>query len=275
MPAAAYYSWDKLGRPLDPARPIREVVERLNKAYPRAAAAHLFSWYANEAHYQAVPPQDHTPFSQTGWPLPSPQWWVFATDVMHRPDLGVDCNLLFPYWLAEAKAGRMPWLKYLIWRAQLYDVRNRWAPQANSGHFDHIHLSARTDHQYTSLGSWSITPEDDMEQRDRLAYPTAVDGRTVGNHFADSQNLRDWWYGKPGDKATTNPPPPGSRADLLLGTLAAIKQQVDQIAAALAGGLPTTATVTLSGGSLADIRQVVDEELDEQSRGGVDTDPPA
>lgn len=157
MAVAAYYRWEREGRPLEPAQPVREIVERMKAAYPKAA--NTFSWYANESHYQAVPAQDHTPYSQTGWPLTSPEWWVFATDIMHHPELGVDCNALFAYWLAEAKAGRMPWLKYLIWQAQLYDVRNQWRPQSNSGHFDHIHLSVRTDWQHKGLGSWSITPQ--------------------------------------------------------------------------------------------------------------------
>lgn len=157
MAAAAFYAWDRLGRPAEPARPIREFVERMRLAYP----GNVFSWYANEEHYQAEPPQDHTPFSATGWPLPSPRWVVFATDVMHKPNQGVDCGVLFTYWLAEAKAGRMPWLKYLIWQAKVYDVRNDWKPQANTGHYDHIHLSARTDYQFASLDSWSVTPEED------------------------------------------------------------------------------------------------------------------
>lgn len=184
MPLAVYYSWDKLGRPLEPARPIREVVERLRVAYPRAAEAHLFSWYADEAHYQAEPPQDHTPFSATGWPLESPRWVVFATDVMHRPDQGVDCFDLFPYWLYEAKAGRMPWLKYLIWQAKRYDLRNDYAPVDASGHFGHVHLSARTDHQHTSLGDWSVEGDTMITQveADLIANTTVTNllGRLLG-----------------------------------------------------------------------------------------------
>ncbi len=166
MAVAAYSRWQALGRPTTPAQPIRDVVERMRVAYPRAS----FSWYANEAHYTAVPAEDHTPFSQTGWPVASPEWWVFATDIMHRPDLGVDCNVLFGYWIAEARAGRMPWLKYIIWQAKLYDVRNNWTAQANTGHFDHIHLSARTDYRDRGLGSWSITPTAATEDDDMLDF---------------------------------------------------------------------------------------------------------
>lgn len=172
MAVAAYSRWDALGRPLEPAQPIRDIVERMRVAFPRAAG--LFSWYANEAHYTAVPAQDHTPFSQTGWPQASPEWWVFATDVMHRPDLGVDCNVLFEYWLGEARADRMPWCKYLIWQGTLYDVRYGWRPQAASGHYDHIHISTRTDFRTRGLGSWSITPEDDVKPE----FVVIIDGDT-------------------------------------------------------------------------------------------------
>jgi hypothetical protein len=171
MPAAVYYSWERAGRPVDPSQPIRDYVTRLKAQFPKAAG--LFGWYADDSHYQAVPPQDHTPYSATGWPLASPQWFVFATDVMHRPDLGVDCNALFAYWLAEAKAGRTPWVKYLIWQAKLYDVRNGWQPQGNSGHFDHIHISVRTDWKDKGLGAWSLVPgEDDMTPEEHRMLAT-------------------------------------------------------------------------------------------------------
>lgn len=195
MAVAAYYTWARLGRPLEPAVPIREMVERLRVRFPDAAAANLFSWFANEAHYTAVPAQDHTPFSQTGWPDPSPQWVVFATDIMHRVDLGVDCWQLFAYYLAEAKAGRMPWLKYMIWQAKIYDVRNGWRAQNNSGHFDHIHLSARTDHRFTHLGSWPVAPLDEDEDMDVYYRIQSNDedwnGRTYVSNRVHSRRLRN------------------------------------------------------------------------------------
>lgn len=172
MAVAAYYSWDRLGRPLNPAQPIRELVNALKAGYPAAAAQNLFSWYADEAHYQANFPEDHTPYSYTGWPEPNPQWWVCATDIMHRPDLGVDCKAIFAHLLESAKAGLTPWLKYIIWQARLYHISNEWRPQANSGHFDHIHISTRTDHLEASLNGWSPIPggADDMtpEQAQQL-----------------------------------------------------------------------------------------------------------
>lgn len=205
MAVAAYYAWDRLGRPLDPAVPIRQFVERMKAGFPRAA--HLFSWHADEAHYQAEPPQDHTPFSATGWPEVSPFWWVFATDIMHRPDLGVDCNVLFPYWLAEAKASRMPWLKYMIWQAKRYDVRNAWRPVTSSGHSGHVHLSGRTDHRLTSLGTWDPTglakpPGDDDVQGLFRYTDDPVPGRVwLGNRMFKREVTPDQLVDDPANTA--------------------------------------------------------------------------
>lgn len=236
MATANYYAWERDGRPITPARPIRETVGRLKLAYPRAA--HLFSWYADDDHYMADFPQDHTPFSETPWPIePNPYPYVFATDVMHRPDLGVDCNVLFAYWIAEAKAGRMPWLKYLIWQGRRYDVRNNWAPATASGHFDHIHKSTRTDHRDTTLGTWRLTPGDDMaltsEQLERLA-----------------REVHDLWYLH--FELDSAPRPPMSVA----GKIETIRQTVT-------AGVPIPGEVTLSSESLDSIEERVDKQLDQ------------
>ncbi len=156
MATAAYTLWNRAGRPLEPALPVREIVTRLKAQYPRAA--HLFGWHADDAHYQANPPLDHTPYSTDEWPVAVGPYVVFATDVAHRPDLGVDCRILAPYWLAEARAGRFKALKYLIWQGANYDVRNGYRRASADGHFDHAHLSIRTDYRFTSLGTWPIIP---------------------------------------------------------------------------------------------------------------------
>jgi hypothetical protein len=161
MAVAMYYTWLAQGKPLTPARPVREIVERMKAAFPGAGP---FSWFANDAHYQANPPLDHTPFSADGYKIkPSPYPVVFATDIMNQPSKGVVCQAMFNYWIVEARAGRMPWLKYLIWQAKIYDVRHGWVAQTNSDHFDHIHISVRTDFQNTSLGTWSLLPGGEEE----------------------------------------------------------------------------------------------------------------
>lgn len=169
MAVAAYYTWDAAGRPWREAVWAKETNAKLEAAFPEA----VFGSIGNEAHLQAEPPQDHTPFSQTGWPVPHPYPWVNAIDVMHNRG-GVDCNVLFPYWLAEAKAGRMPWLKYMIWQAKRYDVRNNWVPVASSGHFDHVHKSGLSSRVTTSIGAWSPLPPggSDMSWQEIITSPS-------------------------------------------------------------------------------------------------------
>lgn len=196
MPSNSYYEWVAAGKPLTPALPVRQTVEQLKVAFPKAAQQNLFSWYANDAHYKAVPPQDHTPFSATGWPGTSPRWYVFATDIMDRSDLGVDCDVLFTYWIGEARAGRMPWMKYFIWQAKIYDVRNGWRPTAGSDHFDHVHMSTRTDYINSGLGSWSIAPGGDgsmlIQVKETLAVWTVDAVRTWRRSISSPQELASW-----------------------------------------------------------------------------------
>jgi hypothetical protein len=189
MAAAMLRVWESQGRPWRLATPLVDMVDRLKAAHPQL----VYGTLGDDSHLNAVPPEDHTPFSATGYPKASPYPVVHALDVMHHPESGVDAGKLFAYWLAEAKAGRMPWLKYLIWQAKIYDVRFGWRPQSSSGHFDHVHLSSRTDAENTHLGAWSPVPEDDMALSDvdaqALIYrvhamvndlPAVVGGPTTG-----------------------------------------------------------------------------------------------
>lgn len=179
-----YKPWVDDGRPWRNAVYIAEIVAALKAAYPLGAAAHIFGSIGDIAHLTADLPQDHTPYSQTGWPVPTPYPVVTATDVMHRPDLGVDCDVIFAHWLASAKAGETPWLKYLIWEGKRYDTRNNWVPVAASGHFDHIHASGRSDKTTSGLGGWNPIPGGNMPDnkqhqqalKDAGFYTGTVDG---------------------------------------------------------------------------------------------------
>jgi hypothetical protein len=102
---------------------------------------------------------------------------VFATDIMVAAVGGeAVAQQMFDHLLASAKDGRAPWIKYLIWQAGIYDVRHGWTRQNNSGHYDHIHVSARTDHQYTHLGSWSPVPGATQEVTMRYRFSSKIGG---------------------------------------------------------------------------------------------------
>lgn len=153
MAVSMYYSWEAQGRPWQAALPVRETVNKLKVIYPLMVG---FIWIlGDDNHLTSNYPQDHTPFSYTGWPTYNPYPRVCAFDTSHQPSRGFDCDVIVPYWVAEAKAGRMPWVKYFIYKERRYDVRNNWSPVSAVGHLTHVHTSVRTDWVDRSIGTWS------------------------------------------------------------------------------------------------------------------------
>lgn len=78
---------------------------------------------------------------------------------------------------------------------------------------------------------WDTQGVPEMEQTDKV-NGTLSRGNTVGDVLADATSLRDQWYLAPGVDSK-NPPPAGSRFNLLFGQLADIQAKVT----AIAGGL--------------------------------------
>jgi hypothetical protein len=87
-----------------------------------------------------------------------------------------------------------------------------------------------------------------MEQSDPVLGNKAR--TTVGNVLADGGNFRDWWYLAPGADGN-NPPPPGSRADLLFKAV----QHV------LAAAPPAPAPIVLTDADREDIAARVVAQL--------------
>lgn len=116
----------------------------LEQAYGRAQ-----SWYANNDHYYADFPEDHTPFSRTQWPVESDDWIVDAIDGMRGGMLTADVqDALVAYQVAEARAGRWPGLKYLIYRDRIYLTWRGFAADEYRGEYhNHAHYSFRTDYR--------------------------------------------------------------------------------------------------------------------------------
>jgi hypothetical protein len=190
MSDSAYYNaWVADGRPWRLSTPVKECADKIKAARPGINPISIIGTIGDSAHLLATRPEDHTPYSQTGWPVRHPYPNIAAIDIMHRPDLGMDCNAIFPHWLAAARAGQLPWLKYVIWQAKRYDVRNSWNPVSSSGHHDHMHASVRSDHITSSIGSFHPLPgmDDDMDFSDTIPGS----GNKVAEHFTDLQAVRD------------------------------------------------------------------------------------
>jgi hypothetical protein len=141
-----HQAWIKAGRPDSGlARPLAQLRDLL-----RTAGYTVFDW-PDDGHLDAEPPEDHTQYSETGWPNGSPKWWRHAIDIMppsraELPSLTVLGQRIFD----ARQAGRITWLKYMNWPADgrlSGAVQDSWKPahvRSASSDAGHIHLSSIT-----------------------------------------------------------------------------------------------------------------------------------
>lgn len=151
MTSAQHRAWLNAGKPVSGLiRPLARLRDRL-----RGYGYTVYDM-GNQQHLDHQPPEDHTPYAATGWPSPSPKWWLHAIDIMPPPaGSGLPTlQQLGAQMLADAKAGHpgMRWLKYMNWEPQ----GNNTGPcyqesfkgpyhRGTSTDRGHIHQSGRTD----------------------------------------------------------------------------------------------------------------------------------
>lgn len=153
MASQAYRDWLKAGKPYTLIRPA--------KALQKALQVHgLTVWdYPNDAHLKAGTPEDHTPFSATGWPNTNRRWKARGLDVMprsssleHRRENADIARRL----IRDRDAGvpAVMWIKYLNWTDENGACRQeRWTTAGkplqrttkSSTDKGHIHVSGRSD----------------------------------------------------------------------------------------------------------------------------------
>lgn len=150
MPSLAYNQWLAEGEPYTLMRPAKDVQRTL-----QSHGLVVFD-YPDESHLQAVPPEDHTPFSATGWPKFSARWIAHAIDIMPRRNV--------PSWVANAentaiarrliadKRAGVPgaaWIKYINWTDENGKTwHTSWQPDertVSSSDSGHVHVSGRSD----------------------------------------------------------------------------------------------------------------------------------
>src|SRR5262249_34680315 len=151
MTSAQHRAWIRAGSPISGLiRPLAKLRDRL-----RGQGYTVFD-IGDEGHLDNQPPEDHTPYSETGWPDPSPQVWLPALDIMPpRASSGLpSLQDLGAQLFADKQAGHpgTAWLKYMNWGPDNNDVavQDSWQPHHHnndSGDTGHIHLSGRTDMQ--------------------------------------------------------------------------------------------------------------------------------
>lgn len=253
MATQAYRDWLADGSPWEFARPVRALGDRL--------AEHGYTVYfeGDTNHLTKDTPEDHTPFSATGWPGKSPYPVCMATDIM-PPTAGQKSKLTgralpsLARLAAQLRADRVSgapgavWIKYMNWEPGDGNCwHDRWQPdyvRTASADRGHIHVSSRSDMAaYTAadgydlvartegsgmpLWGWDMSHYDGPDSRRAVT----VEGFTFVTHKAggdaNDAEIADWWtLMKPlRDKALLGaywvqyPGNPTGRADAFLSRL--------------------------------------------------------
>ena len=145
MPTQAYYNWVKAGEPYELAEWMNDVVETVRDH------GYVVYHYPDTAHLTTSQPQDHAPFSYTGWPLDSPFGWAFGVDIIPKDGNARSLTPLARQIIADKDAGHpaLAGLKYINWTDEQGRVwQTSWKPtKATRPNTDkgHIHLSGRSD----------------------------------------------------------------------------------------------------------------------------------
>lgn len=146
MASNGYRQWLAAGRPWKLAQPIADLAATLRRH------GYTVGTIGNGSHLQANTPEDHTPFSATGWPGPHPRWYVLALDVMPAGGGLPSLAQLGAQLAADRNAGvaGAAWVKYMNWQPANAGVRHEaWDPAhrvVGSTDAGHIHISCRTDY---------------------------------------------------------------------------------------------------------------------------------
>lgn len=148
MASQGYTEWVKAGRPytlIVPARLLQDVLQ--------GHGLTVYD-YPDDSHLRAATPEDHTPFSVTGWPGPNARWRARALDIMPRSDSEKHRKEnadIARQLIRDRNAGvsGVMWIKYLNWTDEEGITRQeRWTPNhttRSSGDDGHVHVSGRSD----------------------------------------------------------------------------------------------------------------------------------
>lgn len=150
MASQGYYDWIAAGSPYvraNPSAQLRAVIQ---------SHGYTVYDYPDQAHLLAATPEDHTPFSETGWPVASRRWVGHAIDVMPPSAVALDKGavplvMLARQVIADKDAGvpGTKCIKYINWTDEDGNCwQTSWKPTkktVRSTDRGHIHISVRSD----------------------------------------------------------------------------------------------------------------------------------
>lgn len=180
MTSAQHAAWIKGGKKWSAAQPVREFVDVLRRYDPNAEIGIL----GNNAHLDAQPPEDHTPYSVDG-----PAGVVKAFDYS-----GKNMDTLALHWINDARRGNIKLIKYINFNNLQWHHRDGFQvphPNADNGH---VHVSFLPTAVYTSIAGYNVTGQD-MDLLSPLHGDTGLPGRNADAVLVDLENLRAFLYG--------------------------------------------------------------------------------
>lgn len=148
MVSQGYRDWLNAGKPYTLIRPAR-ALQNIVRVYG------ITVWdYPNTEHQKADRPEDHTPYSVTGWPGGNRRWNARGLDIMPRSGSAAHVreNANIARQLIRDRDAGVPgamWIKYLNWTDEAGVCRQeRWSDRrstVSSSDRGHIHISGRSD----------------------------------------------------------------------------------------------------------------------------------
>jgi hypothetical protein len=272
MASQSYYSWLSAGQPYTLARPCKQLQKCLQ------GHGFVVYDYPNTAHLTAGTPEDHTPFSATGYPSTSPRWWGHAIDIMPKGDSASarkEIADLARQFIAMRDGGlpALKWLKYMNWTDENGTCRQEnWKTGTrrtySSSDKGHIHMSSFTGYESSTVADGYDPYDTQTGGGTQVAYD-AVQGLYTKLIFEQWDPDAKQWAAAGGDPAVY----------ALLGQAGsgrnALKQKLDAMdakltAIALAQGVAQsdiddiqarTGTVVLSPADLAALRAGIVADL--------------
>lgn len=148
MASQGYRDWLAAGKPYRLVRPARALVTNVGRY--GITVYH----YPDDSHLQATVPEDHTPYSATGWPGANARWNARGVDIMPRGSSAAakrENADIARQLIRDRDAGHpgVAWIKYINWTDEVGVCRQeRWTPARTtraSSDRGHVHVSGRSD----------------------------------------------------------------------------------------------------------------------------------
>lgn len=148
MASQGYADWIRAGKPYRLITPCRDLQDTLT-----SHGLTVFD-YPDESHLKANVPEDHTPYSVTGWPAGNARWNARGLDIMPRDGSAAarkENADIARQLIRDRDAGHpgAVWIKYVNWtdeQGNCYHVA--WQPSKKttaSNDDGHVHVSGRSD----------------------------------------------------------------------------------------------------------------------------------